>query len=156
MKWPPHAVHRLGTRHNGKFHFVDDGMNTDRQWEPPVCSEYDMGWFIKWGEQFKEDYTKLPTHEMVMDVSANGGFLDNIIEKRTMHAPMWHEQPNVDGTDVNAWVNDQRNNPNWHHTTTGFNIPHIMKWHVGRTTYSVRPNLIEALKYNKTEEMLHA
>jgi len=156
MKWPPHPVHRLGTRTNGKFHFVDDGMNSDRQWEPGICSDWDMGWFIRWGEEFKDDFTKLPTHEMVMDVSANGGFLDNIVQKRIFHAPMWHERPNVDQIPVKKWIVDQRNNPNWHHTSTPFNIPHIMKWHVGRTTYAVRASLVTALKYNTTEELLHA
>ena len=45
MKWPPHPIHRIGTK--GKFHFVGDGMNTGRYFEPPVCSTYDMGWFIR-------------------------------------------------------------------------------------------------------------
>lgn len=152
MKWPPHPVHRLGTK--GNFKFVDDGMNTDRYFEPPVCSNYDMGWFIRWGEEFKEDYTKLPTHEMLMDVSASGGFLENIIRKRQLHAPMWREKPNVDGTPVDSWVSRERNNPNWGKTESPFDIPHIMKWHVSRPTYDVRDDLIQALKDNDTRSLL--
>ena len=152
MKWPPHPVHRLGTK--GRFHFVGDGMNTDRYFEPPVCSEYNMGWFTRWGEEWKGRYPELPTHEMVLDVSASGGFIENIIQKRALHAPMWREAPNVDGVPIKKWMTRERGNPNWTKQSTPFNIPHIMKWHVGRIKYDVRPELIEALKNNKTEEML--
>lgn len=149
MRWPPHPVHRIGTK--GKFTFVGDGMNTDRYFEPPVCSEYNMGWFTRWGEEFKGRYPELPTHEMVMDVSAAGGFLDNIIGKRTLHAPMWHERPNVDSTPVQQWVMRERCNPNWTKRDTAFNIPHIMRWHLGRTRYELRPELKDALKTGRVE-----
>lgn len=152
MRWPPHPVHRIGTK--GKFNFVNDGMNTDRSFEPPVCSNYDMGWFIRWGDEFKGRYPELPTHEMVMDVSAAGGFLDNIIGKRTLHAPMWHERPNVDQTPVQQWVMRERANPNWTKKDTPFDIPQIMRGHLGKTRYELRPELKEALKVGKTERML--
>lgn len=152
MKWPPHPVHRLGTK--GNFTFVGDGMNTNRYFEPPVCSTYDMGWFIRWGDEYRGRYPELPTHEMLMDVSAEGGFLENIIRKRTLHAPMWREKPNVGGTPVDAWVRAQRNNPQWDKTESPFDIPHIMKWHVSRPTYDVRDELIECLKTDTTWRLL--
>lgn len=152
MRWPPHPIHRVGTK--GRFNFVNDGMNSDRYFEPPMCSNWDMGWFIRWGAEYEGRYPELPTEEMVMDVSAVGGFFDNIVSKRTLHAPMWHEQPNVDGTPVNRWIMEQRGNPNWSKQATPFNIPQIMRYHLGRTRYQVRPELIEAIKNNTTERML--
>ena len=152
MRWPPHPVHRIGTK--GKFQFVNDGMNTNRYFEPPVCSNYDMGWFIRWGDEFKGRYPELPTHEMVMDVSAAGGFIDNIIGKRTLHAPMWHEQPNIDGEPIQKWLMRERSNPNWTRNTTPFNIPYIMRYHLGKTRYALRPELKEALKTGNTKELI--
>jgi len=150
MKWPPHLVHRVGTK--GNFTFVDDGMNTARHFEPQVCSTYNAGWFIRWGDEFKSDYTILPTHEMILDVSAIGGFLDNIRKKRELHAPMWHENPNVEGSALEPWYRREVNNVNWVAPSIPFNIPRIMHYHVGRKTYTVRPGLIEALKSGNTRE----
>lgn len=152
MRWPPHPVHRIGTK--GKFQFVDDGMNTNRSFEPPIVGNYNMGWFIRWGAEFEDDYTQLPTHEMVLDISAAGGFLRNIVRKRKLHAPMWHEQPNMDGVPIMEWYAKERVNPNWTMTRTPFDIPQIMRWHLGRKTYILRPELKEALKTGKTEEMV--
>jgi len=152
MKWPPHPVHRLGTK--GRFNFVNDGMNSDRTFEAPMCSSSDMGWFIRWGDEFRNDYTKLPTHEMALDVSAIGGFFENIVTKRTLHAPYWHEQPNVDGEPIKKWIAREHGNPNWVRKESPFNIPHIMRYHVGRTRYSLRAELLEALKTNTTRSLL--
>jgi glycosyltransferase involved in cell wall biosynthesis len=152
MKWPPHPIHRVGTK--GMFHFVDDGMNTDRTWDAKICSSWDMGWFIKWGDEFKHNYPTLPTNQMVLDVSAIGGFLENIVRKRTLHAPMWHEKPNIDGEPVGRWYARERNNPNWNKTETPFNIPHIMRWHVSRPTYDLRAALLDALKADNTKEII--
>jgi hypothetical protein len=152
MKWPPHPVHRVGTK--GRFHFVQDGMNSDRSFEPPICSTYGMEHFIRWGDDYRGRYPKLPTKEMVLDVSAIGGFIQNIIGKRKLHAPMWHEQPNVEGEPVGQWFTREKNNPNWTKPQTPFDIPQIMRWHVGRTQYELRPELLEALKTNTTEGIL--
>lgn len=152
MKWPPHPIHRVGTK--GKFHFVDDGMNTNRTWDAKICSNWDMGWFIRWGDDFKNDYTKLPTHEMVLDVSSVGGFLENIVRKRTLHAPMWHEKPNVEGEPVNRWYLKQKSNSAWDKGESPFNIPHIMKWHLSRPTYDLRAALLDALKNDDTKEII--
>lgn len=152
MKWPPHVIHRVGTK--GRFNFVKDGMNTDRYMEPPMLSNYDKGWFIRWGEEFKADYTKLPTHEMVMDVSASGGFFDNIKMKRTLHAPMWHEPVLVDGEPYARWYGREVGNPDWSATSTPYDIPEIMRWHVGRRKYELREELLDALMADDTRRML--
>jgi len=34
----------------------------------------------------------------------------------------------------------------WTWTTTPFRLPEIMKWHVGRVKYDVRPELVEYIK----------
>jgi len=158
MKWSPHPVHRVGTRSKANkfagFNFVGDGMNTNRTWDAIMCSEYGMGWFTRWGSEFDHDYVRLPTQEMILDVSAIGGFLDNIIGKRTLHAPMWHEEPNVDGTPVGEWYRQEKANPEWNVGKSPFNIPHIMEWHVSRPTYELRDELLDALKVNDTRRML--
>jgi len=152
MKWPPHPVHRVGRKDN--FKFVDDGMNSNRVWDAKICSTYDCGWFTKWGSDFADDYTRLPTNEMILDVSAIGGFIENIVGKRKLHAPMWHEKPNVEGVPVDKWYQSEKNNPEWRQTTTSFNIPEIMRWHVSRPTYDLRQELLDALKNDNTEELI--
>lgn len=149
MKWPPHPVHRLGPKDN--FVFVQDGMNTSRTFGVNCCSTYNMGWFIRWGDEFKGRYPVLPTHEMILDVSANGGFIDNIVRKRRLHAPMWHEQPHIDGVPIEDWVARQRSNPNWGKQDTLFDIPTIMAYHLGKPTYTVRDELINALRSDDIE-----
>jgi len=113
-----------------------------------------MEYFIRWGEEYKEDYTKLPTNEMVMDVSSIGGFIDCIVRKRILHAPMWHEQPNVEGEPVQQWYMREKNNPNWRKTDIPFNIPEVMRWHVSRPTYDLRASLLDALKSGDTRKII--
>lgn len=152
MKWPPHPIHRIGPKEN--FFLKDDGTNTDRVFGVEVISNWNQGWFSKWGTEFGADYTQLPTDEMIMDVSITGAFLDNIYDRCSLHAPMWHEQPNVEGTPASLWVQDQRDNPNWEKTDTPFNIPHIMRWHLGRSKYELRDELRQALKTGQVEKLL--
>jgi len=152
MSWPPHLIHRVGIKE--RFHFVGDGTYTDRGGEATLCSTWDGGWFTRWGTEFEDDYTRLPTHEMVMDVGAIGGFLENIVQKRKMHAPFWHENPNVRGTPAEQWCAAERVKPIWDKRETPFNIPHIMKWHVSRPTYDLREDLVNALKNDNTEEIV--
>jgi glycosyltransferase involved in cell wall biosynthesis len=152
MKWPPHPVHRVGPKNN--FVLADDGTNTKRVFGVDVISNYNQGWFTKWGTEFHTDYTKLPTHEMLMDVGIIGGFIDTIYKRCALHAPMWHEQPNVEGTPASKWVSEQRNNPNWSKIETPYNIPHIMRWHVSRPTYDLRDELKQALKTGQVDSIL--
>lgn len=154
MKWSPHPVHRLGRK--SQYLSVADGMNSDNVFGVDVFSLYghDMGWFTKWGEMYSDDYTNLPTREMILDVSSTGAFLDNIVERRNMHAPMWHEQPTIEGMPADEWMAKERKNENWSRTHTPFTIPLIMEYHVGKARYEVRPELIEALKQNNTNRII--
>jgi glycosyltransferase involved in cell wall biosynthesis len=155
MRWLPHPVHRVGPKND--FHFVDDGMNSDRTYGVPICSEYDMGQFTKWGIEYglgPKSYN-LPTDQMIMDVSKIGGFIDNIIDRCGLHAPMWSTKvAEVDGIDAREWVTKERTNPNWKKMTSPYNIPHIMKWHVGQPRYRLRDELFDALKADDTYRLL--
>ena len=89
-----------------------------------------------------------------MDVGAIGGFIENIVQKRRMHAPFWHETPNVRGESAAQWYTRERSNPIWMKRDTPYNIPHIMRYHVGKTKYVLRPELLEALKADETRSLL--
>jgi len=145
VKWFPHIVHRVGEK--GKFNFVGDGMNTDRYMEPPIISDYDGGYFTKWGEM-GEGAIKPFISQMVLDVSLVGGFRDNIIDRRALHAPFWHEPPTIEGKPADQWRIEAEMDENWTKKKTPFDLPGIMRWHVGRTRYELREELFDALCAN--------
>lgn len=161
MKWLPHRVHRVGPKDN--FHFVDDGMNSSRNYNKrrniPTCSssEYDDVLWTYWGSHYDVGPSSygLPTEQMVMDVSKNGGFIDNIVAKAKLHAPMWSTKiAEVDGEPVQSWVARERNNLNWKLLSSPYNIPHIMEYHLGRPRYVLRDSLFDALKADATRVFL--
>lgn len=147
VKWFPHPVHRVGRKE--RFNFVGDGMNTDRYFEPPMLSAYGMEYFTQWSDIGPEDI-KPYVNDMIMDVSQVGAFRDNIVTRRAHHAPFWNESVNVEGQDPQTWLNEQKQNQNWILRTTPYNIPAIMRYHLGRTRYEVRPQLIHAIGQNNT------
>ncbi len=150
IKWFPHFVHRVGQRDN--FNFVGDGMNTDRYLEPELCySNYDSGMFPKWGDEYKDKASELPLNEMILDVSLVGAFLENIPERRRMHTPFWNEPitsmpSDENGLSIDDWMAREQENQNWKLETTPFDIPAIMKYHLGKPRYTLRPELLQALK----------
>jgi len=148
VKWFPHFVHRVGEK-GARFNFVGDGMNTDRYLEPPVCSDYGGEYFMRWGEMGQEGI-KPYTAQMVLDVSLVGGFRDNIVERRALHAPFWHEEPHVEGKPASVWYRDALANPDWTREESPYDVPAVMRWHVGKTRYEVRPELVEALCEDRT------
>ncbi len=153
IKWFPHFVHRVGQKDN--FNFVGDGMNTDRHLDPKLCySAHDSGWFPKWSTVFEDNPELLPLNEMILDVSLVGAFLENIPERRRMHTPFWNEPitsmpADEDGLSIDEWMSRERDNPNWNRLITPFNIPSIMEWHLGKSRYVLRPELLQALKDDK-------
>jgi hypothetical protein len=151
VRWFPHLVHRVGIE--GQFNFVGDGMTTDRTWDARICSDYGGEMFPKWG-QLGEEGIKPYVGQMLMDVSQLGGFRDNIIERRALHAPFWHETANIEGLPPNEWAERAMNNPNWTKTESPFDLPAIMRHHVGKVRYELRSELLEALKADKTAEYL--
>lgn len=145
IKWFPHLVHRVGVR--GEFVFNGDGMNTEDTSGCELISNYNGGWFARWGSEFSKKPHELPTHEMILDISSLGGFLENIKEKRKHHAPYWREredQINLDGAfhDIEQWYNGEKRNPDWTKKETHFNIPDVMKPHLGELHYQVRQDLL--------------
>ncbi len=149
IKWFPHFVHRVGQK--GNFNFVGDGMNTDRYLEPKLCSTIDGGMFPKWGDEYYVFPEELPLNEMIMDVSLVGAFLENIPDRRRMHTPFWNEPitsmpSDEDGLSIDEWMVRERGNDNWKKKNTSFDIPGIMRWHLGTQYYNLRPWLLQALK----------
>ena len=108
---------------------------------------------MQWGDMGQEGI-KPYTHEMITDVSLVGGFRDNIIERRALHAPFWHEEPTIEGKPASEWAEKAMANPDWIKTESPYNLPQIMRYHVGKTRYELRPELLEALKNNTTEAMI--
>lgn len=152
VKWFPHLVHRVGYKSDdpalnwGKrnFEFVGDGMNTTRQWDAKICSDYGGEYFPKWGDM-KDEGIKPYTNQMILDVSLVGGFRDNIVERRAKHAPFWHEPPAIEGKPAAQWQQEAEENPDWTRSESPFNIPAIMRYHVGKTRYELRQELKDAL-----------
>lgn len=149
IKQFPQVVHRIAPKDN--FNFVGDGMNTDRHFDPEMCSNWDKEYFPQWSDRYKAIPDQLPTNEMILDVSMNGGFLDNVPDRRRMHLPFWHEgevMPQDEGEvlSIDAWVKLHSKKPDWLKTDTPFNIPEIMRYHLGKRKYTLRPQLFEMLK----------
>ena len=156
IKWYPHIVHRIGTKES--LNFVDDGMNSQGAQGVRMCSNWGSEHFLQWGDRYKHRPVDLPTQEMILDVSLTGGFLENIPDRRKMHAPFWNEDPinpsmpaDEEGMVLDRWIVKHRNDPNWHKQTTPFNIPEIMRYHVGKQRYELRPELLELLKMGGQE-----
>jgi len=174
IKWHPHIVHRLD--YKDQFHFVVDGMNTARVNDAEMCSNLDAGWFTRWGAEFSRgrietvdvngnahiygehtreikvgDYPyKMPTNEMILDISNLGGFRENIRAKSRFHAPMWrvgHNAINVDGKmiDSTEWYAKEKNNTDWIKETSPFDLPDIMKPLVGEISYPVRDDVLDKI-----------
>lgn len=155
-RWLPHLVHRIGPKNN--FHFVGDGMNTERVWGVNVCSSRNAGWFTKWGELYDKegpDSLKPWIKEMILDISLLGAFRDIIPQRRRLHAPFWHEEPvipyRLPGEKQDRqykesdWVRIANADDRWRRTESPYDIPAILKWHISRPTYDLRADLFEDL-----------
>jgi len=150
--WYPHLVHRVGRK--GAFEFVDDGMSTSRTWDAEICSDYDGGWFQKWGALGAEGI-KPHVDQMITDIGLLGGFRDNIVDRKTMHRPFWHEaEVIIDNMQADQWYERAKNNPHWTKRKSPYNLPHILRWHVGQVRYALRPELLEAIKRDDTRGMI--
>lgn len=155
VKWFPHLVHRVGQK--GRFNFNGDGMNTDRVWDAKICSNYGGEMFPKWGDLGQEGI-KPYVSEMVTDISLLGAFRDNIPDRRRMHAPFWHEEPNIpyfangkqSPMKESDWYNRALGDIDWLKTESPYNLPKLLKYHVGKTRYELRPELLEAIRNNGT------
>lgn len=156
VKWFPHLVHRVGQK--DRFNFVGDGMNTDRTWDAKICSTYGGEYFPKWGEMGQEGI-KPYVHEMITDISLIGAFRDAIPARRRLHAPFWHEEPTIPDREgrhksESVWVAEASVDPDWTKTESPYGLPTILRYHVGKTKYELRPELLEALREDKTREFI--
>lgn len=161
VKWFPHLVHRVGQK--GKFNFTGDGMNTDRVWDAKICSHYGGEMFPQWGGLGQEGIKPF-VNEMVTDISLLGGFRDNIPARRRMHAPFWHEEPTIpyynreNGQQPHMkehdWMTKALNDSDWLKPISPYNIPKILHYHTGRPTYTLRPELLEAIRNDTTRDYL--
>jgi len=116
IKWFPHIVHRIDRKDRFNFIFEgSDGMNSDRYNDAELFSDYNGGWFTRWGAEYSKGRkipigkdgkpyiygttfheitegkraVEMPTNDMILDVSSIGAFLENIGNKSKYHAPMW-------------------------------------------------------------------
>lgn len=147
VKWWPHPVNRLDLK-NRLIH-VGDGMNTNRPWDAPFVGDYDGG--ATWEVSYRDNPPSLPTHHMILDVSATGMWLDNVVEKRKAHAVHWHESADTlhgwggGSWNIHEWMAVQRENLNWFQKASPFNIPKILKGMVGVQKYYPREDLLHAI-----------
>ena len=161
VKWFPHLVHRIGQK--GRFNFVGDGMNSDRTWDAKICSNYGGEMFPQW-DGLGQDGIKPYANEMITDVSLLGGFRDNIVERRALHVPFWHEEPTVPyyyretGKQIHQsatqWLREAMDDPDWTKTESPYNLPAILRYHVGKIRYELRNDLLEAIKRNDTRNFI--
>jgi glycosyltransferase involved in cell wall biosynthesis len=158
VKWFPHLVHRVGQKDN--FNFQDDGMNTEQIREANICSDYDGNWYPKWGslggnKETAQEKIKPYVNQMILDISQTGAFLNTIIKKRKLAEMFWGKEAMiVEGQSFKDWYEKQNDNPDWQKIESPYNIPKIMRFHVGKQIYIVRDDLIEAIKNNDTKNFI--
>lgn len=148
IKWWPHTVNRLDFK--TRMVHVGDGMNTNRPADPPILGLYPSQ---DWQSGYADNPARLPTHQMILDVSMTGGFLENILMRRQLHAPLWNESPDVlygtipggGGVNIHDWMRAQRQNPAWTEPHSPFDIPQIMRGLVGQTSYFMRAEIFERI-----------
>ena len=151
VKWYPHPVNRLDLK--SRMLHIGDGMNTNRPWDPPFVGDYDGG--ATWEVSCRDNPSSLPTHHMILDISATGMWLDNIVPKRAAHAPHWHENADTlhgwggGSRNIFEWVREQKDNMNWHKRYSPFNIPKILYGLLGEQSYFARREVLESIANDK-------
>ncbi|GAF71469.1 unnamed protein product [marine sediment metagenome] len=151
VHWLPHRVHRVNDRRNGMFRFIGDGMNTEKIIDAKACTKHTE----TWPQRVDVNPVDVPWDCMILDVCSLGAFRDNLVARRKLHHPLWGESVfTIEGAHPDAWLQKAMVNPDWTKEFTPFDIPHIMRWHVGKTTYDVRSDLIRALMEDDTLELL--
>jgi hypothetical protein len=146
IKWFPHLAHRIDYKKG--FNFIGDGLSTNRTYDAEIVSTFNGA--TEWGRVYENKAHELPTHEMVMDISSTGGFIDNIADKRKKHAPMWREnnyEISINGQmkNLEQWHRTERRKAIWTKSDTPFNIPEIMRPLVGHTKYPVRQEILDKI-----------
>ena len=172
VKWFPHKFPMGGSK--AEMFFIGDGVRTpqhkaeqDYTGPPiPVCFLYPQEITI-WQKTYPnlgnpdvrhraEEDIKPYVHDMVLDISQTGWCLENVPAKKRMHAPFWHESTDLEGLSLEMWLERERQNPDWTCSTSPFDLPALVRYHVGRTKYMIRPELIQALKEDRALEYIQS
>ncbi len=158
MKWVPHIVHRIGTKNS--LVFEGNSMNPIGFEQPPTFPVHPLNLYQDRLEWSREEWEYIHPYgfdfsTFILDISKNGAFLENIPERSRDHAPLWNEQPNVDGIEIDEWLDMQSANDNWIETRSNFEIPKILEYHIGKSSYILREKLLAALIENTTEKFLY-
>lgn len=155
MYWLPHVVHRVAPKRN--FPFTKTSMTSDITYHGvPVCSSLKMNMLNTWKRTYglgAKTYG-IPMREMVLDTSKQGGFLDGVVGRAHLHAPMWNESPNIEGMGIDEWYAREKDLPQWNRTDTPYDIPHIMRRHLGRRKYVLDGDILRALKRDETRDLI--
>ena len=94
-------------------------------------------------------------YSMILDVGKSGAFRDTIRARAEQHFPFWSDDwPNVDGERLDIWWEREKDNPNWDKEGTAFDIPKIMRYHLGKPIYELRTDLLVALCEDQTKEWM--
>lgn len=146
VHWLPHIVYRAGPR--SMFHWSGNSMNPDKIIGAKTCGGHGGGW-PQWSGKDPASIpaADIPTRDMILDVCSFGAPRDNIVYRRGLHHPLWGQSRFIiEGQTPNEWQREANANPVWTRQDTPYDIPNIVRWHVGRTSYVIRPELIEILK----------
>lgn len=145
VKWYPHLINHFDLKE--RLYYIGDGMSTNRTHDALVFSDFPSQ---DWQKVFKPNPSALPMHQMILDVSMTGGFLDQIPERRRKHAPIWKEPPEViylhgHAVNLQEWYEREQQNPQWTANTSPFNLPEVMRFHVGKKRYVLRQELLDKI-----------
>ena len=146
VKWYPHLINHFDLKE--RLSYIGDGMSTGRTGDAKICGDYPA---CDWKANFEGCPHQLPTEQMILDVSMTGGFLSQIPERRRKHAPIWKEDPEVlylHGKAVNLqdWYNEEMGNPEWTRPESPFNIPAVLRPHVGSLRYQLREEILNKIR----------
>jgi hypothetical protein len=149
---------------SSRTHDAELFSDYDGSWFTRWGAEYSLGEKTRvdgngnpyiYGDHFKETKVgavphAMPTHDMVLDISSLGGFLWNVRNKANLHAPLWRAKNNsisIGGIFHNAddWCFEERKNKEWQKKETVFNIPEIMRCHLGEFMYQQKEEIIQKI-----------
>ena len=172
VKWFPHRFPMGGAK--TEMVCIGDGVRTPQSKAeqeytgPPIptCSRY-IGEMADWQREYPdvrdtavrrraEEAIKPYLHDMVLDVSMTGWCLEDVPTRRRLHAPFYHGDTHLEGIPLEQWLEQERQNPEWTYTTSPFNLPVVVRYHLGKTRYTVRTELIKALQEDQTLEYIHS
>jgi glycosyltransferase involved in cell wall biosynthesis len=171
VKWLPHACVRSIDKR--KYKYANDGMTvgdsggTFMMCRNPLTGVFGNSRQFPWhqpkpGLEFDgKNPTALnavmaevfPWDEFLVDTSSS--FRDNQAGKKELHAPFWRETANIQpGMKNEEWLRREKMNSLWERKEPSFPLPKIIQGLVGMTSYSLRPEIREALEKDSYEAVM--